>query len=217
MNWKLFPRNVGFVCDGKKVDFYICEKGIVLEEQYVTGDEPVMDKAIKPLILRNRSYIRIRRAGIDKKFQLAMIFMELFPELVGHDLVIDTRKGPWSITDELKRLKSCKVKDDAVDDDDDCDDAPPPLREDYASDMDEDMASSEEEPANLSREGNPEPDGGRKVCRICDVRKTLADFNHKPDICDDCYFDRKELMKEIVMKRRMNYDSSSLESSRRRA
>lgn len=202
-------------------NYFICEKGMVLSAKYLEGETPNLDKAIKPVVQGKRSYVRIRGKGMDKKIPLAQVLQSLFPELLSDDLVIETSVGAWSVSGELAGKKLSKaaravkpVRSEAAEpqevvsrrkaaketskvedeeDDDPLDDDRPEVALD---------APDPEPDPELDDEDEEQPQSVMRRCAICGLRKKVTEFQHKKDMCTDCFLSREELMKEIFGKKR---------------
>ncbi len=97
----MIPRDAEYFTGDADEEYYICERGLVIEARFLGEGEPNLDRAIWPTVQGNRAYIRIRRKGLDKKFQLTRILADVFPELILAEMIIETRKGPWPLAGEM--------------------------------------------------------------------------------------------------------------------
>ena len=70
MAWKKIPPEADYFHCEPGSDYFLCEEGFVIEGRYLQDETPNLDKAIWPTVQGNRAYIRVRRKGVDKKFQL---------------------------------------------------------------------------------------------------------------------------------------------------
>lgn len=199
MAWKKIPPEADYFHCEPGTEYYICEEGLVVEGRYLQDDGANLDKAIWPTVQGNRAYIRVRRKGVDKKFQLVRIFAELFPDLLGGDVQVRTRKGPFSLHVEVdvreaeaparqpaqktrKERAPRREREESVEEIVDGEDAPLP-----EEDEDEDAVST------LS---------DARICKVCNLRKRASEFSPRDDMCLDCYMGRDELLKEIITRRR---------------
>ncbi len=184
MDWKPIP-------EGE--EYFICREGLVIREKHFENGEPNLEKAIKPTVQGKHCYVRIRRQGKEKKIQLIRVFIELFPEVFEQEeVVVDTLKGSWSLTGELQESQT-KTK------------AESPVR---SSAKPAAKAAARAQRIQDQSEGhrlNPPSvasEGGMIRCSICDFKKSCHEFTLRSDICNDCFLDREELLKEVVLKRR---------------
>ncbi|MEA4857933.1 MAG: hypothetical protein AAGU21_14350 [Solidesulfovibrio sp.] len=200
MAWKKIPPEADYFHCEPGTEYFICEEGFVVEGRYLQDDGANLDKAIWPTVQGNRAYIRVRRKGVDKKFQLVRIFAELFPEMLSGEIQVRTRKGPFSL----------RIEPDARDEDvpartaaaakprkekpvrrerEETDEALPEIEDDAVveEDEDEDVAS---------------PVADARICKVCNLRKRTSEFSPRDDMCMDCYMGRDELLKEIIARRR---------------
>lgn len=198
--WKKIPHDADYFHCEPGTDYFLCEEGFVVEERYLQGDEANLDKAIWPTVQGNRAYIRVRRKGVDKKFQLVRIFAELFPDLLHGEVVVRTRKGPFSL----------RIEADAGDEPQPSRPAAKPRKEKTARreveevaealpdlDLDEDSPADEEDD-----EDTVVVSTDVRTCKVCNLRKRSSEFSPRDDMCMDCYMGRDELLKEIVARRR---------------
>jgi len=207
LDWRKIPENVEYFLGEDDTEYFICERGWVLEGRHFEEGEPNLEKVIMPTVQGNRAYIRVRRKGLDKKYQLIRIFNEIFPELIASEIIIETRKGPWTLSGETRRGKAQaaapeKPKQKAAP-------KPQPVKEKKepapkkrpVADLEE-----EEEAEDVSQE----PDDDLAVrethdvrsCKVCNLKKRPQEFSPREDMCLDCYMGRDELLKEIIAKRR---------------
>ncbi len=207
MDWRKIPENVEYFLGEDDTDYFICEKGWVLEGRHFEEGEPNLDKVIMPTVQGNRAYIRVRRKGLDKKYQLIRIFNELFPDLLAAEIVIETRKGPWTLSGETKRGKAqaaekipAKPK------------APqkPQARKEKKEQLVQKKRPAVEAEEDEIDEAPQEPDEDLivkeahevRTCKVCNLKKRPQEFSPRDDMCLDCYMGRDELLKEIISKRR---------------
>lgn len=200
MAWKKIPPEADYFHCEPGTDYYICEEGFVIEGRYLQDDMANLDKAIWPTVQGNRAYIRVRRKGVDKKFQLVRILVELFPELIGSEAMVRTRKGPFGLRIEstshedeapartaapkVRREKPVRREREEVDvalPETDLDEAPPEEEDD-------------EDAVSVSTDA--------RTCKVCNLRKRASEFSPREDMCMDCYMGRDELLKEIITRRR---------------
>ncbi|WP_428566570.1 MAG: hypothetical protein ACP59X_06470 [Solidesulfovibrio sp. DCME] len=207
MAWKKIPPEADYFHSEPGTDYFICEEGFVVEGRYLLDDGANLDKAIWPTVQGNRAYIRVRRKGVDKKFQLVRIFAELFPELLSGEIQVRTRKGPFSL----------RVDPDARDEDVPVRPPAPakarkekPVRRER-EETDEALPDSEDEPVVEEDEdedvSSPVPDA--RICKVCNLRKRTSEFSPRDDMCMDCYMGRDELLKEIIARRRRKTKSAA--------
>lgn len=207
--WRKIPIDAEyFVCDGQ-TSYCVRADGLVVEERFLSESEVNLDKAIWPTIQGNRAYIRLRRKGVDKKFQLVRILAELFPEL-GGEIVILTRKGPWSLSvapepapaKVAPRVRAPRESGAAR--------SPrresgvggragaPPERSEGApvevSESEDAFFDADDEDLALSMES--------RTCKVCNLKKRVSEFSPREDMCLDCYMGRDELLKEIIAKKK---------------
>ena len=200
--WKKIPHDAEYFHCEPGTDYFICEEGFVVEDRYLQGDEANLDKAIWPTVQGNRAYIRVRRKGVDKKFQLVRIFAELFPDLLQGELVVRTRKGPFTLRIEADALEE---------------DTPPsrpapkgrkekPARREVEEEVAEtlpDLDGDEEAPLDEDDEDDVVVVASDvRTCKVCNLRKRASEFSPRDDMCMDCYMGRDELLKEITARRR---------------
>jgi len=198
LSWKKIPGEAEYFHCEAGTEYYVCEEGFVIEGRYLQNDSPNLEKAIWPTVQGNRAYIRVRRKGVDKKFQLVRIFAELFPELVGTEVQVRTRKGPFPLHIEADTRESAPVAKPAT---------PRHRREKPAHrervvaeeglpEGDEDLPLDEDEDEDS---GIAVPDV--RLCKVCNLRKRVSEFSPRDDMCMDCYMGREELLKEILSRR----------------
>lgn len=200
MVWKKIPPEADYFHCEPGTDYFICEEGFVVEGRFLQEGQANLDKAIWPTVQGSRAYIRVRRKGVDKKFQLVRIFAELFPELLAAELTLRTRKGPFTLRIEAE-----------------AEDAPAPQRPAPVKARKEKPVRKEreEEPAEALPEMPEEafaeeeeddepvlPTLDNRLCRVCNLRKRSSEFSPREDMCLDCYMGRDELLKEIIARRR---------------
>ncbi len=223
----MIPRDAEYFAGDADEEYYICERGLVLEARFFDAGEPVMDKAIWPTVQGNRAYIRIRRKGLDKKFQLTRILADLFPEMCLSEMVIDTRKGPWPLSGETgkrgrgeaaprdkARAHSGKA---AAGAEKGAGAAEAGRRGDRpgrsarsertGKDVQDDLEGREVDAPLESRDEDEDDDlipESREVrtCKVCNLKKRVQEFSPRDDMCMDCYMGRDELLKEIMAKKR---------------
>ncbi|CAM2060820.1 conserved hypothetical protein [Desulfovibrionales bacterium] len=188
MDWKPIPGGE---------EYYICKQGLVIRGKHLGNGNPNLDKAIKPSVQGKHCYVRIRRQGKEKKIQLYKVLLDLYPDLFESEVVVETLKGPWSLTQEMQggRLATSDVQRiERQEHSQVC-----PVRTTIEPDA---AARLVKIPAAGYIETESDGyDGGCKRCLTCDVKKNLKEFSLKQDICNDCFLDREELLKEIVNKR----------------
>lgn len=175
-------------------EYFICEKGWVLEGRHFENGEPNLDKAIMPTVQGNRAYIRVRRKGLDKKYQLIRIFNEMFSDLFKTEIVIETKKGPWTLSGETRR--GAKPQDSA-----------PRKKEKKDPVAKKRAAKAEPEEAVVPAQDVEEEILVKEVhdvrtCKVCNLKKRVQEFSPRDDMCLDCYQGRDELLKEIISKRK---------------
>ncbi len=200
MAWKKIPPEADYFHCEPGTDYYICEEGFVVEGRYLQEDQANLDKAIWPTVQGNRAYIRVRRKGVDKKFQLVRIFAELFPDLLDGEVLVRTRKGPFRLRIEAEpREDETPVRTAA---------APKPRKEkavrrereeveEALPDLDDEPLVEEEEDEEAAA-----PVSDARICKVCNLRKRASEFSARDDMCLDCYMGRDELLKEIIARRR---------------
>lgn len=228
MDWKRIPRDADYFAGDVDEEYFICERGLVIEGRFLGEADPNLEKAIWPTVQGNRAYIRIRRKGLDKKFQLTRILADLFPEVCLTEVVIETRKGPWPLSGETGkrgRIENAGTRE------------KPKTRVSKADGKGEGTAVSVrggEKPARAAKPEQAEP-GGReafedeekvgfdplldvreeeedddlitesrevRTCKVCNLKKRVQEFSPRDDMCLDCYMGRDELLKEIMAKKR---------------
>jgi len=194
LDWRKIPENVEYFLGEDDTEYFICEKGWVLEGRHFENGAPNLDKAIMPTVQGNRAYIRVRRKGLDKKYQLIRIFNDVFSDLINTEIVIETKKGPWTLSGETKR--GAKSQDPAPKKKQKKEPAPKkravksepePLVEE-SQEVDEDILVKEIHDV--------------RVCKVCNLKKRVQEFSPRDDMCMDCYQGRDELLKEIISKRK---------------
>lgn len=206
MVWKKIPPEADYFHCEPGTDYFICEEGFVVEGRFLQDGQANLDKAIWPTVQGNRAYIRVRRKGVDKKFQLVRIFAELFPELLAVELTLRTRKGPYNLRIEAdagdepaaERPVAAKARKEK------------PVRKERERERELPEASDEEivdapEEAFAEDEDEDEPTvvvADHRLCRVCNLRKRSSEFSPREDMCLDCYMGRDELLKEIIARRR---------------
>jgi hypothetical protein len=197
--WKKIPPEADYFHCEPGTDYYICEEGFVLEGRFLQDESVNLDKAIWPTVQGNRAYIRVRRKGVDKKFQLVRMFVELFPELLGGEVQVRTRKGPFRLRIEAEikdavapvRPSQPRVRKEK------------PVRRER-EDAEEMLVESE---VDLPVEEDEDEDvvissADVRLCKVCNLRKRASEFSPRDDMCMDCYMGRDELLKEIIARRR---------------
>ena len=204
--WKKIPSEADYFHCEPGTEYFICEEGFVVEGRYLQDGQANLDKAIWPTVQGNRAYIRVRRKGVDKKFQLVRIFAELFPEMLAAELTLRTRKGPFSLRIEIDDAEEPAA----------ARPTPPRARKDKAGgkerereraepeELVEDVVDAPEE-AFVEEEDEDEPAvsvSDNRLCRVCNLRKRASEFSPREDMCLDCYMGRDELLKEIIARRR---------------
>ncbi len=208
MVWKKIPPEADYFHCEPGTDYFICEEGFVVEGRFLQEGQANLDKAIWPTVQGNRAYIRVRRKGVDKKFQLVRIFAELFPELLAAELTLRTRKGPYNLRIEAdagdepapERPAAAKARKEK------------PVRKErererereHPVDADEEIVDAPEE-VFAEDEDEDEPTvavADHRLCRVCNLRKRSSEFSPREDMCLDCYMGRDELLKEIIARRR---------------
>ncbi len=202
MAWKKIPPEADYFHSEPGTEYFICEEGFVVEGRFLQDDAANLDKAIWPTVQGSRAYIRVRRKGVDKKFQLVRIFSELFPELLGAEVLVRTRKGPFSLRIEA----------------DDHEDEPPvkpasaqkPRKEKHPRREREEpveILPDSDEVDDVPQEEDDDEDSlavvaDVRTCKVCNLRKRASEFSPRDDMCMDCYMGRDELLKEIIARRR---------------
>ena len=227
MDWKMIPRDAEYFAGDADEEYFICERGLVIEARFLDGGQPNLDKAIWPTVQGNRAYIRIRRKGLDKKFQLTRILADLFPEVCLAEVVIETRKGPWSLSGETGKRGRAETP---------AGKEKPKARAAKAGTRAEGAQSSARtektarpaKPERPERGDREEGDDGEmagldplldarddeedddliaesrevRTCKVCNLKKRVQEFSPRDDMCLDCYMGRDELLKEIMAKKR---------------
>lgn len=203
MAWKKIPNEADYFHCEPGTDYYVCEEGFVIEGRYLQDDSANLEKAIWPTVQGSRAYIRVRRKGVDKKFQLVRIFAELFPELLGGEVQVRTRKGAFSLRIEAELREDVTPAHPA---------APrvrkekPPRRErereqeepaEIVSDVDMDTPLEDDDDEEVVVSS-----ADVRLCKVCNLRKRVSEFSPRDDMCMDCYMGRDELLKEIIARRR---------------
>ncbi|MHC1789960.1 hypothetical protein [Solidesulfovibrio sp.] len=198
MVWKKIPPEADYFHCEAGTDYFICEEGFVIEGRYLQDGQANLDKAIWPTVQGSRAYIRVRRKGVDKKFQLVRIFAELFPEMLEAELTLRTRKGPFSLRIEVDAIEEeapvrptvAKVRKEK------------PVRREREEPV-ETLPEMPEEAFVEEEDDEPAPlAGDNRLCRVCNLRKRSSEFSSREDMCLDCYMGRDELLKEITARRR---------------
>lgn len=229
VDWKMIPRDAEYFAGDADEEYYICERGLVIEARFLDGGEANMDKAIWPTVQGSRAYIRIRRKGLDKKFQLTRILADLFPELCLAEMVIETRKGPWPLSGETgkrgrgetvgrEKAKARSGKAAAATDEGSRAETSEASRrgeragraardERLEKDGPGDLEAREVDPLLDAREEDEDDDlipESREVrtCKVCNLKKRVQEFSPRDDMCLDCYMGRDELLKELMAKKR---------------
>lgn len=175
-------------------EYFICEKGWVLEGRHFEDGEPNLDKAIMPTVQGNRAYIRVRRKGLDKKYQLIRIFNELFADLFKTDIVIETKKGLWTLSGETRRgskTQESASKKKAKKE---------PVAKQRAVKAEQELPV--EEPQDVDQDILVKEIHDVRACKVCNLKKRVQEFSPRDDMCLDCYQGRDELLKEIISKRK---------------
>jgi len=199
--WKKIPPEADYFHCEPGTDYFICEEGFVVEGRFLQDGQANLDKAIWPTVQGSRAYIRVRRKGVDKKFQLVRIFAELFPELLSAELTLRTRKGPFTLRIEAEadegeapaaRPAPAKARKEK------------PVRKEREE---EPVATLPEMPEEAfveeEEDDDPSPPAAdHRLCRVCNLRKRASEFSPREDMCLDCYMGRDELLKEIIARRR---------------
>jgi len=197
--WKKIPPEADYFHCEPGTEYYICEEGLVVEGRYLQDGEANLDKAIWPTVQGSRAYIRVRRKGVDKKFQLVRIFAELFPDLLGGETQVRTRKGAFTLRVETDVREAESPARPA---------AAKPRREkahrheheeavEEQSEVDETSLADEDEDEEATT-----PLSDARICKVCNLRKRASEFSPRDDMCMDCYMGRDELLKEIIARRR---------------
>ncbi|MEF3698056.1 hypothetical protein [Desulfolutivibrio sp.] len=226
MDWKLIPRDAEYFAGDADEEYFICARGLVIEGRFLEGGDPNLEKAIWPTVQGNRAYIRIRRKGLDKKFQLTRILADLFPEVCLTEVVIETRKGPWSLSGETGKRGRAeaaggkeKPRARAVKAAGKADGAVAAGRGEKVSKAAKPEQAERGERADLQDEELPgldplldvqeEDDDDLiaesrelRACKVCNLKKRVQEFSPRDDMCMDCYMGRDELLKEIMAKKR---------------
>lgn len=224
MDWKQIPRDAEYFAGDADEEYFICERGLVIEGRFLAGDQTNLDKAIWPTVQGNRAYIRIRRKGLDKKFQLTRILADLFPQVCLTEVVIETRKGPWSLSGETGKRGRAEAS--AGKDKQKARAARGQAKADGAA-----RSEKAARPAKAERvERSPREDAEEgdldgldplldarddeddedlavesrevRTCKVCNLKKRVQEFSPRDDMCLDCYMGRDELLKEIMAKKR---------------
>lgn len=201
MAWKKIPPEADYFHCEPGTEYFICEEGFVVEGRFLMEDGANLDKAIWPTVQGNRAYIRVRRKGVDKKFQLVRIFAELFPELLSGEIQVRTRKGPFSLRvdadvreEEIPARPAAPAKARKE----------KPIRRERGE-LEEALPEIEDEPA-LDEDEDEDVVAATvhdaRICKVCNLRKRASEFSPREDMCMDCYMGRDELLKEIIARRR---------------
>jgi hypothetical protein len=196
--WKKIPPEADYFHCEPGSEYFISEEGFVIEGRYLQDETINLDKAIWPTVQGNRAYIRVRRKGVDKKFQLVRMFVELFPELLGAEVQVRTRKGPFGLRIEAE-LREVPVPVRGP--------APRPRKEKPVRrerDVAEEIAVESDGDLPLEEDEDEETvvTTDVRLCRVCNLRKRVSEFSPRDDMCMDCYMGRDELLKEIIARRR---------------
>lgn len=200
MTWKKIPPEAEYFHCEVGTDYFVCEEGFVIEGRYLQNDSPNLEKAIWPTVQGNRAYIRVRRKGVDKKFQLTRILIELFPELVGGEIQVRTRKGLFPLHIETGAQEAAPAAPARAA-------APRPRKErhvhrekpepeELVADVDSDAPADDEDDDDVMV-----PSAEVRLCKVCNLRKRVSEFSPRDDMCMDCYMGRDELLKEIIARR----------------
>ena len=179
MVWKKIPPEADYFHCEPGTDYYICEEGFVLEGRYLQDDSANLDKAIWPTVQGSRAYIRVRRKGVDKKFQLVRIFVELFPELLGGEVQVRTRKGPFQLHIEAEAKEAPAPSHPAPSR---ARKETPPRRdpeevEDLLVEPDSDLAAEEDDDEDVAV-----PAADVRLCKVCNLRKRASEFSPRDDM-----------------------------------
>ncbi len=208
MVWKKIPPEADYFHSEPGTEYFICEEGFVVEGRYLQEDgETNLDKAIWPTVQGTRAYIRVRRKGVDKKFQLVRIFAELFPELLSGEIQVRTRKGPFKLHIESEAQETKAPSRQPA--------ASRPRKEApsrHERDVDEDELREREEDISLDEDEDEEAVStvsDARICKVCNLRKRASEFSARDDMCMDCYMGRDELLKEIIARRRRKNKSAA--------
>lgn len=199
MTWKKIPPEVEYFHCESGTEYFVCEEGFVIEGRYLQNDTPNLEKAIWPTVQGNRAYIRVRRKGVDKKFQLVRILAELFPELMGGEISVRTRKGLFPLHLETESHEVAPAPSRPA--------ASRPHKERHVrreKTEPEEMVADGEMDAPLDDEDDDDalvPSAEVRLCRVCNLRKRVSEFSPRDDMCMDCYMGRDELLKEILARR----------------
>jgi len=196
LTWKKIPTEAEYFHCESGSEYYVCEEGFVIEGRFLQNDSPNLEKAIWPTVQGNRAYIRLRRKGVDKKYQLVRIFAELFPELLGGEVQVRTRKGPFALRIEAEPREAAQPARAA---------SPRPRKERPAR---RERVEPEEMLADADGDAPLEEDDDDvvstadvRLCKVCNLRKRVSEFSPRDDMCMDCYMGRDELLKEILARR----------------
>ena len=215
MAWKKIPPEADYFHCEPGTEYFICEEGFVIEGRYLQDDMANLDKAIWPTVQGNRAYIRVRRKGVDKKFQLVRILVELFPELTGSEATVRTRKGPFAL-----RIETAPLEDEAPA----RTAAPKPRREKPPRREREEVEEAlpevevdETPPDEEDDEDAVSVSNDVRTCKVCNLRKRASEFSPREDMCLDCYMGRDELLKEIIARRRRKTKAASPRSAEENA
>lgn len=199
MAWKKIPPEADYFHCEPGSDYFLCEEGFVIEGRYLQDENVNLDKAIWPTVQGNRAYIRVRRKGVDKKFQLVRMLVELFPELVGIEVQVRTRKGSFGLRVEAEPRETPPVVTRAA--------TPKPRKEKpvrHERETVEDIAAEPETDLPLDEDEDEDSvvTTDVRLCKVCNLRKRVSEFSPRDDMCMDCYMGRDELLKEIIARRR---------------
>jgi len=205
--WKKIPPEADYFHCEPGTDYYICEEGFVVEGRFLQDENANLDKAIWPTVQGNRAYIRVRRKGVDKKFQLVRIFAELFPELLSGEIQVRTRKGPFSLRVDAEAREEEPASRAAA-----------PARPRKEKPVRREREEAEEALPEIEDEPAPDEDededaattvSDARICKVCNLRKRASEFSPRDDMCMDCYMGRDELLKEIIARRRRKTKSAT--------
>jgi hypothetical protein len=197
--WKKIPSEADYFHCEPGAEYFLCEEGFVIEGSYLQDETINLDKAIWPTVQGNRAYIRVRRKGVDKKFQLVRMLVELFPELLGLEVQVRTRKGEFCLRVEAEAREAPAAPARTS--------VPKPRKEKPARREREVVEELAAEPdVDLPIEEDEDEDAvittDARLCKVCNLRKRVSEFSPRDDMCMDCYMGRDELLKEIIARRR---------------
>lgn len=206
MAWKKIPPEADYFHCEAGSEYFLCEEGFVIEGRYLQDENVNLDKAIWPTVQGNRAYIRVRRKGVDKKFQLVRMLVELFPELLGTEVSVRTRKGPFCLHIEAESREAAPVAARTP--------SPRPRKEkpvrrerEPAADPATEVES--EQPLDEDEDEDALIAADVRLCKVCNLRKRVSEFSPRDDMCMDCYMGRDELLKEIIARRRRKTKTAS--------